>query len=413
MLALAPENWPFGIEWLPQPAYIVGGAVRDALLGRRSEYLDLDFVLPTEAVQTARKIASYYKAGFVLLDAERQIARVVFPQATADFALQEGATLETDLNRRDYTINAIAYNPHTEELIDPLQGYTDLQAGVIKMVAPENLQDDPLRLLRAYRQAAQLNFAIEPATQAVIRLLAPLLGAISAERVLAELRYLLKAPQGIPWLIAAVEDGLLCAWFPSTNSAQLATLAAIDSAVDLLVEYHPQLLLELSRTLRDTIATSWLGIAKLVNLLPPEPEAASEQMLRLTYSRAEIRAVTTAIAYLPQLQKNTTAQMSLSEQYFFFQGVGAVFPTLLVLAVALGTPVEDLAPLSDRYFNPEDPVAHPTGLVTGKDLMDYLHIPAGPQVGKLITAIQLAHIEGKISTTAEALKFSAQVLDTQ
>lgn len=111
---LAPENWPFSLEFLPQPAYMVGGAVRDAILGRTRGYLDLDFVIPSKAVKVARAIARHYNAGFVLLDAERQIARVVFPHATADFAQQEGNSLEVDLHRRDFTVNAIAYNPHTQ-----------------------------------------------------------------------------------------------------------------------------------------------------------------------------------------------------------------------------------------------------------------------------------------------------------
>ena len=131
---LSPQTWCFSLEFLPQPAYLVGGAVRDALLGRQSEYLDLDFVLPDRAVETARAIARHYQAGFVLLDAQRQIARVVFKHATVDFALALGDSLETDLRRRDYTINAIAYNPHTEEIIDPLQGYIDLQQSLLRMI---------------------------------------------------------------------------------------------------------------------------------------------------------------------------------------------------------------------------------------------------------------------------------------
>ena len=394
------------------PAYLVGGAVRDALLGRRSEYLDLDFVLPESAVQTARKIASHYKAGFVLLDAERQIARVVFKQATADFAQLEGANLETDLQRRDFTINAIAYNPHTGEKFDPLQGYTDLQARVIRMVSPTNLQDDPLRLLRAYRQAAQLGFDIDTATLSAIRQLAPLLSQVPAERVLAELRYLLRTPQGTPWLIAGCEDGLLSSWFGGAHSNLRSQLPAVDSAAKLLGETWQQLQVELSRSLRDTINTSLLGIAKLFHLLPPTPEDAEAQMLRLTYSKAEVRAVTTSIAHLPQLQEVATSQMPVREQYFFFRDVGTLFPAVAVLAVASGTPLEAIAPLITRYLNPDDLVAHPTPLVTGNDLMRSLNLPPGPQLGQLLAEIQVARAEGRISTPAEALKFSAQILDT-
>ena len=156
--ALSPETWPFNLKWLPKSACLVGGTVRDALLDRHSEYLDLDFVLPINAVETAQAIARHYRAGFVVLDAERQIARVVFDQGTADFALQVGETLEDDLRRRDFTVNAIAYNPHTKDLLDPLHGYEDLQRKRLRMVSVENLAEDPLRLLRAYRQAAQLGF---------------------------------------------------------------------------------------------------------------------------------------------------------------------------------------------------------------------------------------------------------------
>jgi len=82
------QQLPFDLIWLPSQAYLVGGAVRDAILGRRREYLDWDFVIPEKAVETARAIAEHYQAGFVVLDKARQIARVVFPQGTVDFALQ-------------------------------------------------------------------------------------------------------------------------------------------------------------------------------------------------------------------------------------------------------------------------------------------------------------------------------------
>ncbi|MEM6399950.1 MAG: CCA tRNA nucleotidyltransferase, partial [Cyanobacteria bacterium P01_D01_bin.116] len=124
-----PDSLPFNLKLLPKPAYLVGGAVRDAILERNREYLDLDFILPSDAVNVAREIAKYHQAGFVLLDEQRQIARVVFPNATVDIAQQEGDSVEADLHRRDFTINAIAYNIHTQEIIDPLQGGADLEAG--------------------------------------------------------------------------------------------------------------------------------------------------------------------------------------------------------------------------------------------------------------------------------------------
>ncbi|MGC1393562.1 MAG: CCA tRNA nucleotidyltransferase, partial [Coleofasciculaceae cyanobacterium] len=329
-----PNTWPLSLDLLPKEAYLVGGAVRDALLKRRSDYLDLDFVLPGDAIQIARNLANYYSAGFVVLDAERQIARVVFDRATVDLAKQEGDSLETDLQRRDFTINAIAYNPHTEKFIDPFQGISDLQNRIIRMVKAANLEDDPLRLLRGYRQAAQLNFTIEPETKSVMRQLAGLLGTIAAERVQVELGYLLKSSQGTPWLTQAWQDKLLQSWFPDATQG-LAQIAAIDRAAVVLEETWQELGIKLdSAPNRATSplskSASLLSLAKLASLLPSVPEAAAEQLQRLKYSRAEIQAVVTVLKYVPQLLIHKSSEMSIREQFFFFKNVGVVFPALVV-----------------------------------------------------------------------------------
>ncbi|KAB8333906.1 CCA tRNA nucleotidyltransferase [Scytonema tolypothrichoides VB-61278] len=405
---LSPENWPFSLEFLPQPVYIVGGAVRDAILGRTREYLDLDFVVPCEAVKVARKIATHYKAGFVLLDPQRQIARVVFPDATADFAQQEGDRLETDLHRRDFTVNAIAYNPHTQEIIDPLKGYVDLQQRLLRMISPANLEDDPLRLMRAYRQAAQLGFTISPDTQATIRSLSSHLTKVAPERVRVELSYMLANPQGTPWIANAWEDGLLPPFFKYATKESVTLLAVVDKVASQLAEILPQFALELAQYLRDTVKTTCLGVAKLASLVNSEGEIAEIELIQLTYSRAEIKAVTTALRVLPQLKKPL---MSLREQYFLFQEAGLVFPASAILALAHGTSVEALIPLITRYLNPDDLVAYPTPLLSGRHLMLALNIPASPLVGKLLTEIAVAHIEGKISTAEQAIEFAAGLLD--
>ncbi|HBB33908.1 MAG TPA: [cytidine(C)-cytidine(C)-adenosine (A)]-adding enzyme [Cyanobacteria bacterium UBA8803] len=408
---LCSQTWPFSLDWLPPQACLVGGAVRDALLGRRAEYLDLDFVLPVDAVKIARKVANHYQAGFVVLDEVRQIARVVFEAATVDFAQQEGDSLEIDLQRRDFTINAIAYNPHTSQLIDPLQGVADCRTGVIRMVSPLNLQDDPLRLLRAYRQAAQLGFIIEPTTQSAIRQLAPLLGQMAAERVQVELGYLLNSPQGTPWLMAAWEDGLLPEWFPQATAQRVGQLAEVNHSAAILAATWPDLREELETPVGGK-SSSLLSLARLVKFLPSVPEAAEEQLWRLKYSRVQMRVVLTAIHYLPQLLSGATSQMSLPEQYFFFQNVGSVFPAVAVLAIAEGITVDAIAPLIERYLKSDDQVAHPTPLVTGNDLIQVLKLRPSSQIGTLLTQIQLARIEGKISSYEDALEFATQLLNS-
>ncbi len=396
--SLSPQNWPFGLEWLPETAYLVGGAVRNAFLSgsTQQEYLDLDFVLPTEPVETARKIARHYGVGFVLLDPERQIARVVFREATVDFAPQVGENLVKDLHRRDFTVNAIAYNPKTEAIIDPLGGRLDLKRGVMRMVAKTNLEDDPLRLLRAYRQAAQLNFTMDPLTRATIRSLAGQLGTVAAERVQTELGYLLKKETGNKWLAEAYRDGLFQFWLVNVTPEKLQQVAKIDAAANMMIATWPQL---------NNYYSSCLKMAKLASLVSERPSEAEVELLKLKYSRAEIRSVVTALRVLPQLLLLETP-LSLKEQYFFFVDVGDVFPIVAVLGVANSLGFKNLAPLMNRYLDPLDIVAHPQPLVTGKDIMTHLNLPPSPKIGELLTEVQLARIEGKITTREEALEFA-------
>lgn len=411
----SPQTWPFSLTWLPPETYLVGGNVRDALLGRHAEYLDLDFVMADGAIDTAKAIANHHKAGFVLLDKERQIARVVFEQATADFAQQVGPSLISDLQRRDFTVNAIAYNPLTAQLIDPLRGYHDLQVRLIRMIAVENLKEDPLRLLRAYRQAAQLGFTLEPDTRTAIQQLTGLLKTIAAERIQAELNYLLSTSRGTRFLTLAWEDGLLQDWLPHATRYRLERVAQIDQAVATLTEHWTTLGSELSGWVRDQqkvsgAVRSWLKVAKLACLIAPDLELAEQELWKLKYSRLEIQSVLTILRFLPHLQTIEVLTQSRREQYVFFQGVGAVFPALAVLAVAQGVPVEAIAPLIDRFLDPHDPVAHPVPLLTGRDLMQGLKLPPGPQIGHLLEAIQLAQAEGHVHTVEAALEYAASLL---
>lgn len=414
---LSPQTWPFSLDWLPPAAYLVGGNVRDALLGRQAEYLDLDFVLPDGTVAVAKQIANHYQAGFVLLDAERQIARVVFERATVDFAQQVGSSLEEDLYHRDFTVNAIAYSPHTQELLDPLQGYADLQRRLIRMVAIENLKEDPLRLLRAYRQAAQLGFQIDPQTRTTIQQLAGLIQTVAAERVQAELSYLLSTATGTQFLKLAWEDGLLKSWLPQTTAPALDQAARIDQSAKQLAS---QTGLDLSGWLRDQprmsgTGRSWLKVAKLACLLANEPQTAESALWNLKYSRVEIQAVLAVIAALPKLEALAAQvpEAEPTEQYHLFQQVGTAFPALAVLGVAVGVPLATVDQLVQRYLTPTDPVAHPTPLVTGRDLMQQLGLPPSPVIGRILETLQLAHAGGKIDSAQAALAFAKTLIEGQ
>jgi len=413
--ALSPKTWPFSVSLLPQQAYLVGGSVRDALLRRQADYLDLDFVLPERAIATAQSIAKQYGAGFVVLDADHQIARVVFPNATVDFAQQVGPTIYSDLHRRDFTINAIAYNPHSETLLDPLNGCADLARKTLCMVAAENLEDDPLRLLRAYRQSAQLGFSLDPATQQIIRRLAPALGRMAAERVRGELDCLLSLPEGSALLALAWQDGLLQTWLPDIDGAQLERLASLDQ---LAAQYHErwpaysQLLHSwVKEQTTPGLHRSWLKATKLSQLLPTDLGAAEATLVRLKYSRAEQQAVLSMLKGWQYLhQRQGVALLPLGEQYQLFKVAGAALGGVALLGLAHGLPEALILPLVERHLTPNDPVAHPQALITGKDLVQGLALRPGPKIGELLEAVHLAQAEGLVSSREEALVWVKQQL---
>ena len=265
-------------------------------------------------------------------------------------------------------------------------------------------------MLRAYRQAAQLNFEIEAHTRETIRELVTLLTTVAAERVLMELRYLLQTPSSSQWLVAMIEDQLLSGWLKiPVDTAFKNQLTQFDRSFELVKQHYPALAIELEQPLRDTISTTRRSIGKLTKLLSPELALATVQLLGLTFSSAEIQVVTNVINYLPQLLQ---AEMSLSEQYVWFKSVGNDFPLLVVLAIAAGIELVQLVDLIDRYLDPDSQVAHPTALVSGHDLIQSLSITPSPIIGKLLTEIQLARITDKISTPDQAIQFARELIVT-
>ncbi|MGD1901727.1 MAG: CCA tRNA nucleotidyltransferase [Geitlerinemataceae cyanobacterium] len=404
---LSPENWPFALEELPGNACLVGGAVRDALLERRVERLDLDFVLPARAIDIAREVSVCHEAGFVVLDKAREIARVVFPSATVDFAMQEGMSLEADLHRRDFTVNAIAYDPRAERFIDPLDGRRDLERRHLRMVSADNLHDDPLRLLRAYRQAAQLGFEIDAETRATIRQLAPELSRVAAERICTELGYLLATPNGTHWLRRAIADGLLGQHLPSATAERAARLVNLDRAATSIRNRDPQLYTSIATSLRSTLETTPLTIAKLASIVDGDRDTVERELKALKYSKLEWRSVLDlrqATSATPDA--DSVRSLTVRELFFWFKHLGETFLAWYVWAIAQGIDDDAIAPLLEMYRTPNHDIAHPTPFVNGQKLVEALSLPRGPIVGELLTELAIARAEGKVETQDAAIELA-------
>lgn len=220
------------------PVYLVGGAVRDRLLGH--DRSDIDVVVVGDASRLAAALgatpaAAHERFGTAKVEVdghEVDIARArtetyAHPGALPDVA--PAASIEADLGRRDFTINAIALALSGERaLVDPHGGRQDLERGLLRVLHPASFLDDPTRAIRAARYAARFGFEPEPETERLLR--AAELETVSADRRRAELRRLAKEASAVAGLRWLVESGLV---EPRPGGIELA------SRVDRLLEREP------------------------------------------------------------------------------------------------------------------------------------------------------------------------------
>jgi putative nucleotidyltransferase with HDIG domain len=195
-----------------RPAWIVGGTVRDELLGRPLR--DIDVAVVGDPEPPARAIAKAVRGPVFRLSESFGAWRVIDGRSVYDVSPLQGGTVEDDLARRDFTVNAMARPVAGGGLIDPYGGRADLERGTLRVLGAGAYGEDPLRPLRLARLAAELGFAPDPETERLTRDAAPRVADTSAERQFAELRRLVLAPGVLDGLELADRLGLVAAVLP-------------------------------------------------------------------------------------------------------------------------------------------------------------------------------------------------------
>ena len=194
--------------------WIVGGALRDELLGRPVR--DVDVAVAGDPAPVARAVADRVRGPVFRLSEAFGAWRVIDRRGGKvwDFAPLQGETIEEDLRKRDFTVNAMARPYEGGDLIDPLGGRADLEARVLRVLGVGAYEQDPLRPLRLARFAAELGFAPDPETERLTAQAAPAVAQAAGERVFAELRRLVIADGALAGLALADRLGLLKAVLP-------------------------------------------------------------------------------------------------------------------------------------------------------------------------------------------------------
>jgi poly(A) polymerase len=387
----------FAVQKLREAGHVgvfAGGCVRDMLLGKEPKDYDVATDATPDQVKRifpkARKVGAQF--GVMLLRKYGQDVEVATFRTDSDYAdgrhpeRVEFRSREEDARRRDFTINGMFYDPVAEQVIDDVGGQEDLKNRMVRTIGPpeERLAEDHLRMLRAVRFAAKLDFTIEAATLAAIKQHAHKLPAISAERIYMEFQQIITDPSRARAWSLLLETGLRAHLSPEWPADERA-----DALAGKRLAALPPFPIDESLALAAMLPT---GAAKL----------ASAICHSLRVSNRLREAVVWLVASLGEIQADRISEPADLKMLM----AHTEWPNLLHLFQA-----DEIAHQrgSGRYDAlvaradavPPDEITPPP-LLDGKDLLE-MGIPEGPDLGRILRAVYRAQLNGAIRTRKEAV----------
>ena len=454
---------PFNSNIFPETkgAYIIGGSIRDLLLGRAPA--DYDIAVEGNPEEFAKKTAANTAGHMVELGkADQRIFRVVFGPHIFDIAAINGVDIKEDLKKRDFTINAMAYALSSGEIIDCRGGLQDLVDRKIRMVSKKIFNKDPIRLLRAYRMSACLEFEIEQQTVFAIRDEAELIKNSAGERIRIELFKILETSKSFGYLSQMVETGLLDAVFPDLSRLKgyrqnihhvydvfEHTIKAYDYLETIMNDfdrYFPNipkqtrpdmdenkmallkcaiLLHDIGKPLVKTIDN--VGISHFYGHAKKSADMAQKVGQRLKFATREIRFIDFIIRnHMKPLflfaahEKKTLKRKGLTR---FFVKCGDNTPYLLLHAMAdikakLADATEKnqaflsfIKNVMNDFVNNFKPKSKEPPLVTGYDLIHIFKLTPSPVFKTILNFVEEARLANRIHSRAEALTLVREFLN--
>ncbi len=461
-------------------SYLVGGFVRDVLLGR--DTADIDIAVAGDALEVAPKVATAFGGKYIMLDEINGVGRVVVVgeggRWELDFSTFRGS-IEQDLERRDFTIDAMAVDfrqlGEDFRLIDPFSGLNDLNQGMIRVVSETAFQSDAVRLLRAVRLAAELDFSIDTQTQYLIRRYCQHLTGVAGERVREELLRLLAMPQAGQFLAYLDELDLLMVMIPELTqtkgvvqpkehfwdvfSHSIKTVGATsfllrqgtwEDASDAVLAVTPWSatlaqhfalevshgstrgsLLKLAALLHDiakpqTKTIEADGRMRFLGHAKEGADVAVNILERLRFSGKEVKLVETMVRHhLRPMQMSSNGFPTHRAIYRYFRDTGEAGIDILFLSLAdhLATRGVHLDPAAWREHAQlveyvlsqrfqEESVVIPPKLIDGYALINTFGLSPGPKIGELLELVREAQASGEVTTGEEALAFVRKQLVT-
>lgn len=411
--------------------YLVGGSVRALLLNQ--PLTDLDFALADDAIAFAKAFADKIDEAFVKLAEQPPTARIVIREMrfTLDFAGFRAETLKADLRLRDLTINAMALDlsslltKSTVNLINPCDGFSDLQERTLRFPSEGVVIDDPLRQLRVYRFAAQLGFEISEATADLIRCHRNQMPQVSPERIRDELIKILKIQNAAPYLHRMAETQLLSQILPEIEKMPRRLQKTLDRPLralemfeikpipDTLQSYQPQIEAYLHEQMtHDLCRQQILKLALLLHNSGTETAVQATNRLRLGRKAAQLmRCLVRDHLYLMDLI-DSDSQIERRAAIRFLRNARDDWLGILLLfyanlrALHGDMPQVDalMKQIADQYYGEISPIIERGRLITGDDILQTFGVMPGLKIGRILQHIEDLQFEGEIQTPEEALE---------
>ncbi|MEK7823181.1 MAG: hypothetical protein AAB228_02975 [Nitrospirota bacterium] len=388
------NKWVFKTaQELNTDIYIVGGYMRDLLSGVKSN--DKDFALKNNIEYIANKTAKKNNGTFIVLKHKQTYRVVLKNKEVLDFSYLNGS-INNDLKGRDFTIDAIAWSPKTE-IIDPFSGRNDLNKRIIKAVMIKNLLNDPLRIIRAYRIAAELGFKIETNTRKYLKIYSPKITKAASERITEEFFKILTNKNPVNYLNECYTDKVLIKILQKKHNKKIN---ALNQNMNLLNKLD----LFLKNNLKDKKISHYLDeeISQKLNRLGLLRLSTLFRNYSIANSNLRVsNNINKALKDIHNGMEISTGKISDTELYKIFYASGErIFEMSFLLAFISKKNIKEIFKRADEYLKIKNKI-----LLNGDDVQRILNIEPGIKVGNILSALQEEKFKGTIKTRAEARKW--------
>ncbi len=367
-------NWDFILSSLPSGSCLVGGYIRDLILGRLNSVIDVDIVVPKNAIKIGKKIADKFQGRFIILDDARDVVRIIFKHISIDIASKISPSIDIDLLSRDFSINSIAFSFEEKLLIDPSNGINDLKFAFLRTNSKQNLFDDPLRILRCFRFVSELDFNIDVNLINFIKSYKNQLRLVANERINYEIQRIIRGKKASQ-AIKLINELKIFDYIQSEKNLIFLDLQKINFE-------------EFNKFEKE----NFLPLFFLVQILD------EFSLKNFKFSKSEISKIRLLRKWNILFKIKNIYKLSERERFDLHQELETILPSFILLL-----PQSFHSEWISRWRDKDDKLFHPSNLIKGEVVKKYLKIQDGPILGKVINYLSMELAYNRLDNFDEAI----------